>query len=101
MVVVVVVGAVVAVAVAKAAAAGGGGVAVVVLLVVVVVVVVVRLPPRCDAPELLFFGLVAGRRCCVLQYFLSVVIESGNCSWFRVYFCSFSNIVHQSRTQKC
>ena len=37
-------------------------------------------------PDLLFFGLVVVGNAVFYSTFFPVVIESGNCSWFRVYF---------------
>ena len=42
--------------------------------------------PPGATPRPLIFWTCCGRKCCVFQHFFSVVIESGNCSWFRVYF---------------
>ena len=42
--------------------------------------------PPGATPRPLIFWLFCGRKCWYLQHFFPVVIESGNCSWFRVYF---------------
>ena len=42
-------------------------------------------PPRCDAQTSYFLDLLWSEMLCFTALF-SVVIEGGNCSWFRVYF---------------
>ena len=64
-------------------------VVVVVVVAAAAVVVVVRVSTPGATPRPLVFWRFCGRKCWYLQHFFSVVIESGNCSWFRVYFLHF------------
>ena len=83
------------------AVAVAAAVAVVAIVVVVVVVVVVGVPPRCDAQTSYFWAFLWSE----MLVFTALLFRSFR-KWQLflvscVFFCTFSKIVHQSRTQKC